>query len=309
MKFQSFFCFVFLLYSSHQLSAQDIFSPLVDPNIQPPNSFSPPAGTPVPQDLTTPNVQDPNVQDPSLGPGNFPEAVNEQMSDWMNWSNWDSSVELGINGSSGNSDSFNVSSGFDLKQSNEMTETKIGLKYINNKSNAVLVAHNARLTFDWEKKFGAMTVGRFEPSRWSWFIKNTYYYDDFRPFDLRIAINSGLGYKFFESDLQMLKGRVGAGASREFGGVNDDWIPEALFGLDYRRQLSKRQKLEATVDFFPSWEDYSDYRVVTDVSWELLVDEETNMSLKLNVNDRYDSTPDGASANDIFYSLLMLWKF
>ena len=57
----------------------------------------------------------------------------------------------------------------------------------------------------------------------------------------------------------MLKGRVGAGATKEIGGVNNEWIPEALFGLDYRRQLSRKQKLELTVDYFPSWEDFTDY--------------------------------------------------
>lgn len=242
-------------------------------------------------------------------PNTFPEAINEPMTSWMDWSEWDSSLELGINGGSGNSESFNVTSGFDFTRSTELTETKVGLKYINNKSNNVLVAHNARLNIDWEKKFGDMSANGFSPSRWSWFIKNNYYYDDFRPFDLRIALNSGLGYKFFDNDVQMFKGRFGAGVSREFGGVNDDWIPEALFGLDYRRQLSKAQKLELTVDYFPSWEDYTDYRVVTDCSWVFLIDDETNLSLKLNVNDQYDSTPDGAKANDIFYSILMLWKF
>lgn len=243
-------------------------------------------------------------------PGSFPEAINESMVGWMDWSQWDSSVELGINGSSGNSESFNISSGFDLNQNTERTETRIDFNYINNRSNDVLVAHNARLTIDWEKKFGEELGQRFEPSRWSWFIKNTYFYDEFQPFDLRIALNSGVGYKFLETEIQMLKGRFGAGASREVGGINDEWIPEALFGLDYRRQISKRQKVNLTIDFFPSWEDFSDYRLVNDFAWEFLLDEATNLSLKFNVNNQYDSTPDGgAVANDVFYSLLMLWKF
>lgn len=239
----------------------------------------------------------------------LPTAIEKPAIGLWERKNWDSSIELGINGGSGNSETFNVSSGFDMKRSTDSTEAKLGLKYVNNKSNSTLVAHNLRFSIDWEKKF-ADTKGQLQQaSRWSWFIKNTYYYDDFRPFDLRVALNAGWGCKLLENEIQMFKGRVGAGASREFGGVADAWIPEALLGLDYRRQLSATQKLEATVDYYPAWEDFSDYRLVTDCSWEFLLDQETNLSLKLNVNDRYDSTPDGASANDIFYSLLALWKF
>lgn len=301
LKSSAFAVVGILLMTTCSTFAQDQFN---DPNVGP----LPSTGAIQPEQMTEQfsgrsdgqaGPIDPGILTP---PANFPEAVNEPMNDWFQWSSWESSAELGINGGSGNSQSFNITSGFDMKRSTDSTDAKIGLKYINNKSNDVLVANNARLNLDWERKFG-------DGSPWSWFLKNTYLYDDFRPFDLQVTLNSGFGYKFFDSDIQMLKGRVGAGATKEIGGVNNEWIPEALFGLDYRRQLSRKQKLELTVDYFPSWEDFTDYRLITDLSWEYLLDEETNLSLKLNVNDRYDSTPDGAKANDIFYSLLLLWKF
>ena len=40
-----------------------------------------------------------------------------------------------------------------------------------------------------------------------------------------------------------------------------------------------------------------------------VLDEANNLSLKLGVIDRYDSTPSGAKYNDIDYSLLLLWAF
>lgn len=39
------------------------------------------------------------------------------------------------------------------------------------------------------------------------------------------------------------------------------------------------------VDYFLVWEDFEDYCVVGDFLWELLLDEEVNLSLKLNVMD------------------------
>ena len=59
-------------------------------------------------------------------------------------------------------------------------------------------------------------------------------------------------------------GRFGAGASREFGGVDDEWAAEALFGLDYEYLISDKQRFTMKVDYFPEWEDFGQYRVVSD---------------------------------------------
>ncbi len=90
--------------------------------------------------------------------------------------------------------------------------------------------------------------------------------------------------------------------------MDDSWVPEADFGFDFERQLTERQKFTASVDFYPAWEDFSDYRVLTNLAWEVLLDEASHLNLKIAVNDRYDSTPHGAKANDVDYALLLLWK-
>ena len=51
-----------------------------------------------------------------------------------------------------------------------------------------------------------------------------------------------------------------------------------------------------------------DYRVISEFSWEVLLDEATNLSFKASVIDRYDSTPNNAKANDIDYAFLVLWQ-
>jgi hypothetical protein len=49
-------------------------------------------------------------------------------------------------------------------------------------------------------------------------------------------------------------------------------------------------------------------RINSKAGWELLLDEEMNLSLKLTVLDRYDSTPNRAEPNDIDYAAMLLWK-
>lgn len=122
------------------------------------------------------------------------------------------------------------------------------------------------------------------------------------------ALNSGIGYKFIDTETTKLKGRYGLGVSHEFGGVSDEWVEELVYGADFNRQLTKRQKLDLTIDYFPEWGNFDNYRMVTQFGWEVLLSEEHNLNLKLSVNDRYDSTPDGAKPNIINYGLLLLWK-
>ncbi len=126
---------------------------------------------------------------------------------------------------------------------------------------------------------------------------------------MRPYLNGGVGYYWIRQDDFNFVTRFGAGASQEIGAPNDDWVAEALFGIDADKQVNARNKLKAKVDYYPAWEDFSNYRLVADFAWEILLDDSDNLSLKLAVTDRYDSTPQGAKPNDVYYSLLLLYKF
>jgi hypothetical protein len=133
-------------------------------------------------------------------------------------------------------------------------------------------------------------------------------YDEFKAFDLRLAPNAGIAYLLAKTDVTMLKGRLGAGVSHEINGPDDRWVPEAVFGGDFAHHFSKRQKFTWTVDYFPEWSDFGNYRFVSDVAWSVALDEASKLNVKLSVNDRYDSTPNGRKPNDVIYALLLLWS-
>jgi putative salt-induced outer membrane protein YdiY len=237
-------------------------------------------------------------------PAPMDEMIYESGFGWGNWFRptlWSGSFELGMNGSSGNSVTNNLRTGFELTRKTSLNEMGIDLDYAQASVNKIQSQNFAKLDLDYDRLFR-------EGSPWSMFTKTQLLYDEFRKFDLRLVMNGGIGYKWIDTDSTMFKTRFGAGASREFGGPRDEWTPEAVFGMDLKRQLTKRQKLAATFDYYPAWTDFTDYRMVSDMSWEMLLDEANNLSLKLSVLDTYDSTPDGAKANDINYGLLLLWK-
>ncbi len=123
-----------------------------------------------------------------------------------------------------------------------------------------------------------------------------------------LTLNAGIGYRFIKGEATTLTGRFGSGASRKFRGSDNVWEPEAMFGVDFEHKISDRQKLRATVEYYPEWDDFGLYRIRSDAGWEVLLDEKTNMSLKLGVIDRYDTRDSGQRPNALDYTLLLLWK-
>ena len=143
---------------------------------------------------------------------------------------------------------------------------------------------------------------------WTFFATGTLFYDEFQAYDVQVNVNGGVGYRVIDVPGMSLTTRAGAGGSQEIGGPNESWIPEAIFGFNYDQQITATQKFYATLDYFPELEDFNEYRLVTDVGWEIELVQPSNLSLKISATDRYDSTPNGADPNLINYSVLLLWK-
>ncbi|MEM1225720.1 MAG: DUF481 domain-containing protein [Planctomycetota bacterium] len=214
---------------------------------------------------------------------------------------WDNHAEFGLDGSSGNADTLAIQTGLEMKRTTDAYTLALDIDYRQASANNDITEDNGRLNLDYDRLLG--------DSAWSAFGKLGLEFDEFKVFDLRLNLNSGVGYYWIRDDQSNLVTRFGAGASKEFGAPDDDWIPEAVFGLEADHQLTKRQKVKAKFDYFPAWNDFADYRLVADLAWETLLDSSDNLSLRIAVTDRYDSTPQGAEANDFYYSVLLLYKF
>lgn len=229
-------------------------------------------------------------------------AVEPVYSWYRPWTKeWDGSFELGLNGTAGNSDTFNFRFGGKLESKTDFSTQTLKALYNDQSSNGVNSARNALLDGKIEWPCG--------DTPWSIFLHGLGEYDEFKPFDFRLSGDGGLAYKFFDNDVTKLKGRFGGSASKEFGSPDDDVKPEVVFGLEWERKLSDRQKASFTIDYYPSVTDFSDARINGNASWEVVVDPEWGLSFKLSAIDRYDSTPSGAKHNDVNYAALLLWSF
>jgi putative salt-induced outer membrane protein YdiY len=220
---------------------------------------------------------------------------------WIDPEPWDAGIELGLNGSSGTSESFSIRTGGYAKLDSRFAKLDFSLYYNRTSAGGVTTQDNAQMDVrnDWLLD---------ESSPWTLYALGSVFYDNFQDFDVQSNANSGVGYKIADFPDLTLMTRVGAGASREFGGVDDEWTPEALFGFNYEQKVTQMQKFACNLEYYPEFEEFGRYRLVTDAGYEIALDKPSNLSLKFSVNDRYDSTPNGAEPHLVNYSALIILK-
>jgi hypothetical protein len=239
--------------------------------------------------------------DPSLPAASVPELIVDEAPKKPAPKAWEGSFELGLAGTQGSAETFNFRFGSDLKNKRPGSTLTLDLDYKRDTAGGLETAN--QLFFEgrheWER----------EASSWNIFAHTSYEYDEFKGYDYLVAIDGGISHVFADSDVNKLKGRTGAGASREVGGPNDATTPELLFGLDFERKVSEWQKFKASTDYYPSLENLAEFRLTARVDWELLLDANSNLSLKIGIIDRYDTSPSNPTNNSLDYSTVILWKF
>jgi putative salt-induced outer membrane protein YdiY len=247
-------------------------------------------------------------------PGGFPPPPPSSFDAVANWpltirseepppvKLWEGSLSVGLDGAEGNNQAMNLRVGFDARR-----KTELHLLYLN--------ADYNRRTVDNEnaanRLFSQIRYERIiKDTDWSIFVGSTYEYDEFEPWDFRLTSHSGLGRWLFRNEVTSLKARFGGGFSREIYGPRSNYTaPELIVGMDFERKLSTRQRLIAMFDYMPDVTDFTEFRFNSQAGWEVLLDKDPKLTLRLAVRNRYTSTPGTALPNDLDYAALLLWTF
>ncbi|MEM7782676.1 MAG: DUF481 domain-containing protein [Planctomycetota bacterium] len=215
---------------------------------------------------------------------------------------WTGSFAAGLNGKSGNSNNVDINMTLKLDRDTDFAKTAILASYFYGSNDVVTTT---------DRFFGQLRRDRkLQNPKLSWFNQVQLEADRFKNYDYRIALHTGLGYEVYKNETGFLNLRSGLGASSEVGGVNEEWIPELQFGADWEKQMTDALKLFANVDFYPSWEDFADYRLVSNTGLEYVLDAERNINFRMFALNRYDSTPPvGNRRNDIDYGMSIVIGF
>jgi putative salt-induced outer membrane protein YdiY len=214
---------------------------------------------------------------------------------------WCGGLEFGLSGSDGNADVLKIRLGGNAKRQTEAnifsTDFVYGLSRQNNRTIENKALYNVRDEF------------LFRDSPWGWFVSGQIEYDEFRAFDFRVAAHTGSAYQLCKTDNLSIRTRLGAGFQREIGGPTNRWVPEGLAGGDLWWKLTDRQSFVASLDYYPDLGRPENYRVRTRAAYDILIDPELCMTLRLGVQDRYDSNPGPAKRNDVDYFATLLFRF
>ena len=193
---------------------------------------TPPADTGAPPVVVEADAAAPGSET-LAAPAVEPEPVYHwyQPTYWFGPAPWDSGFVLGLNGAGGTSESISFRTGGFIKREGDDYKFDSSLYYNKTESEGVEIQSNALLDVRYDWLFG--------DSPWTLFVMSQTFYDEFQVFDINLNANSGVGYRWINRDWTKLTTSVGTGVSREFGGVRDEWVQEASFGLNYELQFTE----------------------------------------------------------------------
>ena len=217
---------------------------------------------------------------------------------------WTGGVEFGLNGAQGDVDVLNIRVGAQADRKTDRHLIHTDFLYTLNTQNDVVSQNQALLN--------ARDELLFKGTPWSLFSALQVEYDQLRPYDLRAGLYGGVGYKWCDTNTTLFKTRAGAGAVREMNtrdGSADRWVPEAVFGFDFNHSFTDRQRFVSSVDAYPSLSQIQHVRVRARAAYEVLLDPDHGMVLRLGIQERYDSEPGNGQANALNYFATLMFKF
>ncbi len=227
-------------------------------------------------------------------------SAEEATEEGVEKTTWKHEIEAGLNGSSGNSESMNLHTGYTGSYKDANHGWKITSAYDKAKSDGTESRNQffADLLKDWY----------WSDSPWFAFAQGRYDWDEFKDWDYRLSGSGGVGYEFLDDDTWYLAGRFGLGGNKTYGDINEEFTAEALLGFDAAWTISERESVDFKTTFYPSLEESGEYRNITTFNWKMSFSEQGNLAMKIGLINEYDSlAAPGTEKNDFKYNLSLVW--
>lgn len=214
---------------------------------------------------------------------------------------WKRELDVGVNGSSGNSDSMNLHAGFKGRYEDTDKIWKFDTAYDSSSTDGDKSRNEffADLQRDW----------LIEGSPWFGFAQGRYDWNEFKDWDYRLSGSGGAGYQFIKDETWNVSGRLGLGGNRTYGGLEDEFTTEALLALDAGWNISKRESVNFSTTFYPSLEKSGEYRNITTLDWKMTMGgEDSPLAMKIGLKNEFDSqAAPGIEESDFTYFLSLVW--
>ena len=216
---------------------------------------------------------------------------------------WSGTVDVGLNGAIGNSQLLNLRGGWNIRRKADRNSLTSDFQYVYSEQNRDLRTHQAL--------FNTRDEIVIPGSRWSPFAALQLEYDQLRVYRFRVGTYAGSAFRVVDTENLTFKVRSGIGATRELGsdGAPDRWVPEFLFGYDFRYHWNDRSTFVSILDLYPRVEDPRQFRARLRLAYEYVFEPSIGAVVRFGIQDRYDSDPGPAQRNDLTYFTSVGFKF
>jgi len=238
------------------------------------------------------------------------EKVNNGFMGTGWFKDWDSSLSIGLSGSSGSSVNSTFRTAFNTRYEDKKGRWDYKSFYFFDSEDTITGENqiNATLVKDWF----------FEESKWFAFATGVYDWDQFKDWNHRLQFGGGPGYQFIKTDEWEFAGRAGATLITELGKTQYDSnnTPtheeniiglEGLIGADATWHISSKQHFSISNYFYPSFTNGGEFRNLTNISWVHSLDWFEGLALKFGIRNEYDTSE--TVPNEFNYNFSILWGF
>lgn len=235
-------------------------------------------------------------------PSDVPEAPTVKAPQLAWWSGWKSRLEAGVTGQEGEHERLVLRSAFRSNRKTEETNTKTEATYYLAKTDGDTTQNEftAAAGNDW----------LLPASPWFYFVESRYEYNDLADWNQRLGGFGGVGYTWFDAPKLHLDTRVGSGASKEFGGEDDEVKPEGLLGADVSRKIANgNQEVAATTRAFPDLSDVGEWRTRSSAEWRIKLTQWDGLSLKLGLEHEYETVARDDNRHNLKYFAALVYEF
>ncbi|HIA71519.1 MAG TPA: DUF481 domain-containing protein [Phycisphaerales bacterium] len=206
---------------------------------------------------------------------------------------WNQSINVGLGIQNGQKNTSDLSTAYHADRTKDEHKVAFDIRYKMSKTD------------------GERTLNRFASS-WGntwyqtdspWDVFTTLQFDwaEFQSWDQRLVGDLGVEYevlKTIENNEEFtLTLRLGSGFRKEFQSNNDHLIPEGLLGVGVNWVVSDKQTLTASTTWYPDYDDVSNYRLVTNASWNLQMSNIENIQFSIGFHHEYNSQVDAGVDN------------
>ena len=152
----------------------------------------------------------------------------------------------------------------------------------------------------------------FNSTRWSHYLGGKVEYDQTKEFDGRFETNTGFAFSVLKNRSSHVKLKAGTTVLREIGIDQEevDLSPDSLYGVSINQQVTTALKILTSVDYIPQWSDFRQYEVQAQANWQIFLDEDRDLRLKVGAQNRYESSmPIESIVEGTDYTTSLMWVY